>query len=510
MSPRGRARLRAPFVLLLALGSLGAGQPVPIVEAVKNGDQATLRRLLQQRTDVNAPEADGTTALHWAAHRGDIDAAELLIRAGATVNATNRFGVAPLSLAAADGNAAVTDRLLGAGADANTTLAGGETALMTATRTGKPDAIRVLLAHGAHVNARESTRGQTALMWAAAEGHAGAIEVLVEAGAEIHARATGPPSSNAPPTSGSATGRVLATRSDAVTPLLFAVRRGHRDAVRALLRAGANPNDTAPDGTSAVTVAIINWHYEVGALLLSHGADPNASVQGWTALHQLARSRNVHVGMLPPPEPTGSLSGLDMAEQLLAYGADVNARMTKEMTDGLENRLKRVGATPLMLAAKGVDYELMRVFAASGADPWLRNADNTTVLMLAAGTNIVDLGKDSGTKEDAFEAVKLAWALAPDLVNAADDEGETALHGAAFRGAEQVVKFLIDKGARLDAKTNLGWTPLTVAHGILYNGDIRGQPQLAQLLIEEMEKRGLPIEGPRSLETMLANEPITE
>ena len=293
MSPRGRARLRAPFVLLLALASLGAGQPVPIVEAVKNGDQVTLRRLLQQRTDVNVPEADGTTALHWAAHRDDIDATELLIRAGATVKATNRYGVAPLSLAAAHGNAAVIERLLGAGADANTTLAGGETALMTAARTGTADAIRVLLAHGAHVNARESTRGQTALMWAAAEGHAGAIEVLVEAGAEIHARATGPPTSSAPPTAGSAAGRVLATRPDAVTPLLFAVRRGHRDAVRVLLRAGADPNDTAPDGTSAVTVAIINWHYEVGALLLNHGADPNASAQGWTALHQLARFGSV-------------------------------------------------------------------------------------------------------------------------------------------------------------------------------------------------------------------------
>ena len=167
-----------------------------------------------------------------------------------------------------------------------------------------------------------------------------------------------------------------------------------------------------------------------------------------------------------------------------------------------------MGATPLMLAAKGVDHELMRVFAASGADPRLRNADNTTVLMLAAGTNIVDLGKDSGTKEDAFEAVKLAWELAPDLVNEADDEGETPLHGAVFRGAEQVVRFLIDKGARLDAKTELGWTPLTVAHGILYNGDIRTQPGLVPLLRERMQARGLPVEGPRSLEVMLANEPI--
>ena len=501
---------RPSLVLLLALGSLGAGGVVPIIEAVKSGEMAALRSLLQQGTDVNVADTDGTTALHWAAHRDDVEAVELLIRTGADVKATNRYGVAPLSLAAANGSAAVVERLLKAGADANTTMAGGETALMTAARTGRVDAINVLLAHGADVNARESTRGQNALMWAAAEGHGGAIEALVEAGAEVHARATGPPAPDAPPAPGASAGRRVATRADAVTPLLFAVRRGHLDAVRALLRAGANPSDTAPDGASAVTVAIINWHYEVGALLLDHGADPNASAPGWTALHQLARSRNIHVGMLPPPELTGSLNGLDMATRLIAHGADVNARMTKEMTDGLENRLNRVGATPLMLAAKGVDHELMRILAANGADPRLRNADNTTVGMLAAGTNIVDLGKDSGTNEDAFEAVKLAWELAPDLLNGADDEGETALHGAAFRGAEQVVKFLIDKGARLDARTNLGWTPLTVAHGILYNGDIRTQPRLAVLLIEEMKKRGLPIEGPRSLETMLANKPVTE
>ncbi len=147
------------------------------------------------------------------------------------------------------------------------------------------------------------------------------------------------------------------------------------------------------------------------------------------------------------------------------------------MTDGLENRLNRISATPFMLAAKGVDHRLMRILADHGADPPLRNADNTTALMLAAGTNIVDLGKDSGTDDDALEAVKLVWSLT-NLINESDDQGETPLHGAAFRGAEKVVRFLIEKGAKLDAKTNIGWTPLTVAHGILYNGDIRTQPTI--------------------------------
>jgi hypothetical protein len=161
-----------------------------------------------------------------------------------------------------------------------------------------------------------------------------------------------------------------------------------------------------------------------------------------------------------------------------------------------------------MLAAKGVDVELIRLLAANGADPKLTNVANVTALMLAAGTNIVDLGKDSGTDEDALEAVKLVWSMAPGSINNSDTGGWTAMHGAAFRGYRPILDFLIEKGARLDARTKEGWTPLTVAYGILYNGDIRTQPELVPILSKLMTERGLPVEGPRSTDVILANKPI--
>ena len=177
------------LVPVLAMASMGAAPPdVPLIDAVRSADADAVRALLERSIDVNAPAADGATALHWAVHRDDVELVALLIDAGAVVTTTNRYGVQPLSLAAVNGNAAILERLLDAGADPNTSLPGGETALMTAARTGTPDAVRVLVAHGADVNVRDEVHGQTALMWAAARGNAPAIHVLAEVGADIHAR----------------------------------------------------------------------------------------------------------------------------------------------------------------------------------------------------------------------------------------------------------------------------------------------------------------------------------
>jgi ankyrin repeat protein len=488
-------------VPLLSVCSLGAAaRPAPLVDAVRKADKAAVHSLLQRKADVNAAEIDGTTALHWAAYGGDLETAQLLVRACANDRAANRYGVTPLTLACAKGNAAMVELLLKAGADPNTTLPEGETALMTAARTGRADALRVLLAHGANVKAKESWRGQTALMWAAAENHPNAIQVLLELGSEIDARSTG-----------------------GFSAFLFAVRAGKLDAVRALLEAGADINDTirpvraaamatgstgvaqgtaagaarrsntGPEGTSALVLAITNNHFSLAKYLIEQGADPNASAQGWTPLHQLAYTRRPNSGKgLPPPEMVDTFDSLELAKILLQRGASPNARQTKEINNGERNNLNRVGATPFLLAAKHADIPLMRLLAANGVDVHLPTNQNVTPLMAAAGVGIFNLGESAGTNEEAFEAVKLAHELGNTDVTTVADNGYTALHGAALRGANPIAQFLVDKGADLLTKTKVeGWTPLRIADGVLYTGTVKRADHTAALLRHLMKKKGV-------------------
>jgi ankyrin repeat protein len=447
---------------------------VPLIEAVKSGDRTAVGTLVTKKTDVNLPEADGTTALHWAVHRDDLQIADLLIRAGAQVRAVNRYGVTPLSIACTNGNAPLIGRLLDAGADPNTVLPDGETVLMTAARTGTVDAVKVLLARGANVDAREPSKGQTALMWAAAENNATVIKVLAEAGADIRAQSN--------------TGQF--------TPLTFAVRAGHLEATRALLDAGANVNTTLPDGTSPLVVAVINAHYELAGLLLEKGADPNADAQGWSALHQVAWSRRHNAGFnLPGPVPTGNLDSLDLVRKLVSHGANLNARVKKEPRDGNRNMLNRIGSTPFLMAAKSDDVPLMRVLLELGADPKLTTDEGTTALMVAAGVGIWAPGENPGTHEEALAAVKLALEAGGGAVNDVNQNGETALHGAVYRGgAIPVIQFLADNGAKLDVVNKKGWTPLTAADGVEYTPNVlKRYPEAAALLRKLMRAQGLPV-----------------
>lgn len=504
---RGRARLRWPSLVVLlvaasvvAASAAAAAADTAVVEAVKAPSTSALRALLQRKANVNAPEADGTTALHWAAYQGDLEKTDLLLRAGANARAANRYGVTPLSLAAERGGVALAERLLQAGADANAALPGNETVLMTAARAGNADVVRLLLSKGAAVNAREAARGQTALMWAAVEGHAAVIRTLVEGGADLSARSHGP--TTAPsyegytPVSGY---RDYARRKriDAFTPILFAARAGRIDAMDALIAAGANPNDSAEDATSALMLAIINQKWEAAAFLLDKGADPKNAALGWTPLHQVARSRSLPPAEFPTPMPAGRISSLDLAQKLLARGANVNARMTaNEFGDNYSGGFRlRAGATPLVEAAKGVDHVLMRLLLAHGADPHATNELKTNVLMLASGVELAQVGVDSGTNEDAVEAVKLALDLGLD-VNAADENGETALHGSAYRASAQVARLLIDHGARLDAvnKKGKGCTAIQIANYERQFGCGRGPaPDVRALLGRLMTERGLPL-----------------
>ncbi len=469
-----------------AAASVGAAPAIPIVDAAKAEDTAAVRTLLERQVDVNAAEVDGTTALHWAAYQGDVETARLLLTAGARTGVTNRYGVTPLALAAERGEARIVGALLEAGADPNATLPEGETVLMAAARAGDVDTLRLLLAHGADVGARESWRGQTALMWAAAQNHARAVHNLIELGARVD------------------------ERSDAGwSALLFAVRAGQAGAVDALLAAGADVNDTirplsaeaeaapgrgvgGPAGTSALVIAVTNGHFSLAKHLVERGADPNAAEQGWTALHQLSYTRRPNSGKgMPPVRLLDSLGTLEFARFLLENGADPNLRQTRRFNNRERNNLNRVGATPYLLAAKHADVPLMQLLADHGADTRMPTEGNASPLMVAAGVGIFNVGESAGTNDEAFGAVQLAWELGDRSVLQADDRGYTALHGAALRGANPIVEFLVDRGADLLAESREGWTPLRIADGVHYTGTVKRADHSAELLRRYMREQGV-------------------
>lgn len=481
-------------VLLLAAVFSAAPAPTPLVEAVKNGDAAAVRRLIKERVDVNAAEVDGTTPLHWAARANDLATVELLIRAGANVKAANRYDVTPLSVACMNGNAALIGLLLEAGADANTALPGGETALMTTARTGSLEGVRLLLARGADVNAKEAGRGQTALMWAAAEGHTDVVRVLLERGADVNARSAG-----------------------GFTPFLFAVREGRLDITKMLLAAGADisdalPTDTRPrpagtgsgrpTGLNAFLLAVANAHYELALALVDSGADPNMAPQGWTALHQLTAVRKVGLygSNDPAPEGSGRIDSLEFVRQLVARGADVNARATRRPPLGTTG-LNAVGATPFLLAARTADAALMRELAKLGADPLMPNADNTTPLLVAAGVGTNSPPEDPGTETEVVEAIKVALALGNDI-NAVDKNGETVMHGAAYKQVPAAVRLLAERGAKVDVwnqKNRKGWTPLQITKGVHRGMNIQKSPATEAAVREVMVAAGVePVVPPGS------------
>ena len=465
------------IALALAGGAALSAAGNPLIDAIRNGDRAAVRTLLERGADANAAAPDGTTALHYAIQRDEVETVDLLIRAGANVTTANRYGIPPLHIAATMGSVAVLEKLLEAGADPKTATPEGETALMAAARNGDTASVKLLVARGANVQAAESWKGQTALMWAAAENNAGAVQVLIEAGADLRVRSKG----------------------GVFTPFLFAVRAGHVDASRVLLDAGAEINTPMPDGTSPLVLSLINGHFELASFLLDRGADPNAAGQGWTALHQIAWTRRPNTGFnLPGAIATGGVNSLDVVRKLVKLGADVNARQAREPRDGFRNQLNRIGATPFLLAAKSVDLPLMRVLLELGADPKISTEDGTTSLMAAAGVGIWAPGENPGTDDEAFAALKLVYETGGADVNAINDNGDTAMHGAVYRaGSIAMLRFLLEKGAKPDVRNRKGWTPLIAADGVEFTPNVlKRYPDAAAFLRKALAERGLPVPAP--------------
>jgi ankyrin repeat protein len=441
------------WLVVLAAVPVGAATRVDpaLPAAAQSGDRAAVARLLWQGADPASPGADGTTALHWAVYRDDAAMTGLVLAAGSAVDAVNRNGMTALSLACTNANAAIVEQLLAAGADPHR-APNGEPPILTCARTGNPVAVAALLDHGAAVDARETWRCQTPLMWAAAEGHAAVVELLLSRGADVDA----------------------VTEEGGFTALTFAVRQGALESARLLIDAGADVDVQATTtGESLLQVAIKNRHYSIAELLLERGANPRAADKGGrTALHALVTARGpVNRERAPGIEDTSD--GLDLMRALLAAGADPDAMTSglPKLSDALvpsairpiiDNAVNTGGSTPLLLAAQAADAEAMRVLLAGGADPLASTYGGTTALMLAAGLVFVEGSQRFRPESDALEAVRLALESGVD-VNAVNEHGQTALHGAVYRAANTIIAALIDAGARTDLADERGRTPLALA-----------------------------------------------
>ncbi len=503
-------RCAAVPILMLAFAGLVGVATVARVSAAENGAVADavetlgagerterVRALIAEGADVNDAQVDGMTGLHWAAYHDDTATARLLIDAGADVDATNRYGVPPLSLAATNANGALVSALLDAGADPNVALEGGETVLMTAARTGSAEAVRALLAAGADPNATER-RGQTALMWAAAEGHNDIVHTLIETGAPIET-----------------------TLPSGFNAMFFAVREGHIDVVSTLLDAGVDVNavlergdvplDEAVNnatfrpvrrGMSPLLLAVRNGHFELALALVRAGADPNDTRTGFAPLHTITWVRKPDASDNGDPAPIGSggVTSLEFVREMIALGADVNLQLADNAprVPNTASSFGTGGTTTFALAADRADVPLMNLLLELGADPLMPNAEGSTPLMAAAGLGTGAPEEEAGTEEEAYQAVELLLELGADI-NAVDDKGDTAMHGAAYGSFPSVVQLLSDNGADIEVwniPNNLGRTPLYIAEG--HRGGLpRQSRETIAVITALMDGAGVSTEGQR-------------
>ena len=504
MPGRGLAALAAGLLLAAGVGLHAADSR--LVDAAAGQDAAAVQALLDAGAEVNARRADGATALLWAAHRDDLAMVELLLAAGADPNAADEHGVTPLMRASENASPGVVQALLDAGADPDAAQSSGLTPLMIAARTGERDVVRGLLAHGADVNAVTHETGVTALMWAVAAPHPDIVHVLLETGAGVEA-----------------------SSAKGFTPLLFAARNGDIELARALLAAGADVNGTGSDGTHPLPLAIVSRHAGMAHFLLEQGADPNGMVHGVSALHAAAGRVSTWLadwyrarGMSASSVSGGGRLGLNpdnrlpLVEALLDAGADPNARITtSSVVLGYLARPRRGafeqnsvgtgdvrGATPLWVAAFSANggglfgddsryhfessAEILRTLLDAGADPNAASDDGTTPLMMAAGLGYrsyqphTPRGRPSPPVEAAVQVLVEAGAD----VNAANEADFTALHAATFRGLNEVIAYLVEQGADIDARDFRGRTAFRIAEGAKQSFQFQAFPETAEFLRE--------------------------
>lgn len=485
-----------------------------LVQAAKAGDSATAIALLAQKADPNGAGPDGTTPLHWAARNDDVSLVKRLIGAGANVQAANRYGVTAIALACESGSAAVVDTLIAAGVSADATGPYGETALHTCARAGHVDAAKVLLARGAPVDPGESWRGQTPLMWAAAQGHPDMMRVLIEAGADVNARSTvvtwerqrtAEPRDKWLPPGG-------------LTPLLFAARQGCVPCIDVLARAGADLDVVDPDRHSALVLALMNGHFDVAGRLIDAGTDIELEDKvSRTALMAAVDAHTIPSSNRPAPRETDDeLSSLEIVTRLLERGARVDVALRAQIP--YRTKLDRggdgvlgAGTTPLLRAAKAGDVPVIRMLLEKGADPTAKTARGVNAIMMAAnlGTREEDMTGRNKTQKDAIESIRLLLAAGTDI-DAIDAQGRTAAHGAALWGLTDIVRFLHEKGARLDVKDMRGYTPLDTALGFAggFGFDARAgveQKDTAQAIADLL---GVPVPTAPPAQTSSAAPPV--
>ena len=503
----------AGMLAAAAIATTAVEPDLRLVAAAARQDAAAVRALIDEGVDVDARRSDGVTALLWAAHRDDVATAELLLAAGADPDSADDHGVTPLIRAAENASLVLVERLLAAGAAAGAPQGNGLTPLMVAARTGNLDIVGALLKHGAEVNAATAELGATALMWAVAAPHRPIVEVLLEAGADVEV-----------------------STAKGMTPLLTAAQHGDIETARLLIAAGADVNQPGADGTYPLPFAIVDGHDDFALFLLEEGADPNTGIDGIPAL--AAAAGNVDTWLAGWDQRHGdaryvsryrsrggriyltAAQRLPIIEALLAAGADPDGRITTSAMlmnyigypkKGAFERFAcgtgdLRGATALWVAAFGAATEgayrsaaaesenyrvegsadIVRVLLDAGADQSLTTDDGTTPFMAAAG-----LGRSTfrpnwtrGTRSPGAEEATRMLLEAGAEINATNEADFTALHGAAFRGLNEVVEYLVANGADIDARDYRGRTPYRLAEGSKQSFQFQAFPETAVLLAE--------------------------
>lgn len=492
----------AGVALTLAVSSSGwaATAPKPsLLDLVQSGDRAAAMKEIARKADVNqAGPDDGATALLWAVHNDDLELAKALIAAGADVKAANTFGATPMREAALNGNVEMLKVLLDAGADVESPSVEGQTNLMIVARTANLDAAKLLIERGAKVNAVETHEQQSALMWAAEQAQPEMVKLLISKGADVNAVSR----VHYNDVRVSAEPRVRYDPSGGMTPLMFAAREGCVECAKALVGAGAKVNAYDPDGVAALFLSLWNAHYDMAAYLIKQGADVNKwDYWGRTPLWAAIDYNTIPMGGRPDRPSLDDTTSLDIIKQLLAAGANPNARLKFFSpyraigNDRGGDLIFTTGATPLLRAARGGDVEAVDLLLKAGAKvdlpverAWRDQVGGITPLMSVAGLNNQpnDTRGKFKSEAQAVAVIKLLIAAGAD-VNRKDDRGNTALIGAVLRGYNDVIKQLIEAGADPYQPNAEGKTAADVAKGPSWQ--VRAQiieisPKSAQLIAE--------------------------